>query len=690
MPIQRVSPLSAEELVKLGRVDEARTAYREILERDADNILVVEALYRLERRCGNDSAACGHLRAAAQLDSNNLRLLTDLAAMLRELNRPEEAMAVYRQILTLDERHVASHLGLGWIARARRDDPGAIGHFRAAREYLQPAAAADPDNKQIQAQLATALRELGCLDEAAAIYRRILAADAGHSPSHEGLGRIAQKRFDHEAALAHFKAAAESNSSDFAAQLNVAKLLVTMDRIAEAKSIYSHLMGQMPKGARVRAALGGLARIWQDWAGALQHFQAALESDPANVEVRMAFGHTCFDLAKWDEAEKIFRDILEDSPHHIEAMMGLAETAKARGDAGSALALFERVAAMAPLDYRPKNAIRRLKTTQGCYEWRTEIDEAIAIARSPDAAAAAQVEAARTLVQYGLTEIAAPLLSRLEAHSAAARQLGLALRQIVRMGLAQPMVAGAAHPDPADNQLESLQGFLEKPSPGSDTLLLVFPGTNNRMWMTFSLMHKMLRKTGVSIVYARDLQHDWYSSGVVGLGEDFESTVEGFRNLAGRYGARRILTLGNCIGCLGALRFGLSLGAEGVLGFGPKLQPRRNLKPDQQTSLRTFRAKRRASHQHVRARYLAAAERPNVTLFFGEHCSDDAAYVRAMTEVPGAIVTAIPGSSDPDSLKDLLILGLLEPVLRDFVANGTIAPAIHRRIAGSANLGSTA
>ncbi len=117
------------------------------------------------------------------------------------------------------------------------------------------------------------------------------------------------------------------------------------------------------------------------------------------------------------------------------------------------------------------------------------------------------------------------------------------------MGLAQPLAASSAHPDPAENQLDSLRGFIEMPSPNSDTLLIVFGGNGNRLSMTFSLMHKLLRKTGVSIIYCRDLQEEYYTRGVVGLGDDFQSTVDGFGALAARYGAKRILTLGNCAGC---------------------------------------------------------------------------------------------------------------------------------------------
>lgn len=642
------------------------------------------ALARAEKARGNDHAACNYLCRAAALDEAAVPLLLELGAALRALARADEAIAVYERILALEPHHVGAHFALGWIARVRQDDGGARGHFTVALEELRRTLERTPDNVHLQAQLATALRELGEFDESAAIYRRILGTDARHAGSHDGLGWIAWKRHDTTGALEHFRAvAALAGPDDCDARLNFARLLVMMRQVAEGKEIYASIAARGLSHARVSAGLGALARSWHDWPAALEHYETALKLDPGNIASCLALGHTLRDLSRWDESEHIFHEVLASAPRHVEALLGLAETARARGNTDTALELFEAVANLSPLDYRPKNALRRLKVAQGVFDWRTEVEEAVTVARAPGATAAAQLEAARTLVQYGLTEVATPLLERLQAHSTEARQLCMALQQMARLGLAQPILPGTAHPDPADNQLESLEGFLDKPVPGADTLLLVFAGTNNRTWMTFTLLHRVLRKTGVSIVYVRDLRRDWYATGVVGLGDDFDSTVAGFRKLAESHGAKRILTLGNCIGCLGALRFGLSLGAAGVLGLGPKLRPGNDLEADHKLSLRAFRERRSPVHQNIRERYLTAVARPKVTLFFGEHCGTDAADARSLAEVPGVTATAIRGSSDPDSLKDLLVLGELESVLQEFVTQAAIAPAIHGRIAAA-------
>lgn len=675
--------LLADAHFSAGRLDEARAAYREIVEHEKTNIKAVLALGRIERRLGDDTSARNYLRAAVSLDSDNLQAWTELAAVLRDLNQTEEAASIYRKILCRSARHAPSHLGLGGIARASHDHEAAVAHFTAALECLLAADEANPNNLATLAQLATSLRELDRAEEATSVYRKILARSPEHVQAHMGLGWLTRKRGNHEAALAHFKAAAELNPIDLQAQITLAKILGLMRRFEEAEAIYQRVLMQAPNHAQVRAALGALARTKRDWAGALEQFLAAVESDPNNVQFHIDLGRTFCDLSRWDDAERTYRSILKDSPGNIEAMIGLAETAQARGDRPAALTLFEEAAAAAPLDLRPKQEIRRLKQAQGGYDWRVEIEEAVAVARSTTAVAPAQLEAAKILVEYGLIEVARPLLSRLVVRHPGARQLLLMVRQIDRMGLAQPLSASSRNQDSAEIQLDSLRGFIEMPVPNSDTLLIVFAGTNNRISMTVSLMHKILRKTGVNIVYCRDLQQQWYSRGVVGLGHDYQSTVEGFRTLAARYGAKRILTLGNCVGSHGALRFGLSLGARGVLALSPKLQPGEGMKPRQKTQLSAIREPLAAGPTKVRSRYLEADARPEVNLIFGQHYTVDPADAHAMAGVPGVTVTGVPDSAD--ALKDLLVRGLLEPLLMDFVATGVVSAEMIERISTSGN-----
>jgi tetratricopeptide (TPR) repeat protein len=673
----------ADALVSKGRLEEARAVYGKILDHEQTGIKAMLALSLIDRRLGDNRAACSRLRVATKINPDNLHVLTDLAAVLRDLNRPDEATSIYQQILVKNADHVPSHMGLGWIARAAGDDEAAVAHFTVAHRHLREASAADPDNFHILTQLATALRGMNRTEEATPIYQQILARDPKHVQSHMGLGWIARAGGNDEAALTHFKAAAELDPIDVRMQITLGKVHFRMGRFEEAEMIFRAVAMQVPNHGQVRASLGALARKRNDWSAALEEFRAAVESDPKNVPVRVDLARTLCELERWEEAEQTYRSVLEDSPRDIEALIGLATVAKSLGDMSTALALFGEASAAAPLDLRPKREIRHLKAVPGAYDWQTEIEEAVAVTRASEVPVVTQLDAARILVEYGLTEAARPVLSKLEARFPAARQLLLAVRQIERMGVARPLPLSSADSDPAESQLESLRGFLEMPVPGSNTILIVFGGTNNRVWITFSLLHRILRKTGVTVVYCRDLQRIWYAGGIAGLGDDFQSTVEGFRTLITRYGATRVLTLGNCIGCLGALRYGLSLGAQGVLAVSPKLRLGGRPAPHQRAQLRPVHERPPVQDKNIHREYLEVSSRPNVALIFGARCARDAYVANVMADVPGVTLAAIPDSSDTDSVKDLLVRGLFEPLLQDFVANGVVSQEIHALISTS-------
>jgi tetratricopeptide (TPR) repeat protein len=673
-------------LFNQGRLAEARAACRAYLEEHPPNVRILLTLCRIERTFGDNGAAIRHARAAADLEPTNLWALSELALALRDLDRRDEAIAIYERILRMDERHAPSHLGLGWFAYLRRDEEAAARHFSVAHDYFRTAVDADPSKLHVWVQLAHALRGLKRHDEAAAIFEKILAVDALHIQAHIGRGHIALMHRDHATAHVHFKAAADRNPMNIPTRVNVANCLALMDRVEEAKAIYTRLNVQAPGHFRDRAALGDLARALLDWAGALQHFQAALESEPGNIGVRIKIGGTLCDMDQWEQAEAAFRSILIDSPQNVDAMIGLAHTARARGDRAAALAILESVATLAPFDVWTKKEIRRLRAADGPLDWKSEIEDDMVVARSPHAPLGDRIHAATTLVAYGLTEIAAPVLSELQDRSPHARKLLRVLREIERMGLAQSLVAGAPSADGIDNHLESLRGIVEKPVPGSDTLLLVFAGIEHRLWVTFSLLHKMLQCTGASVIYVRDLQQNCYSGGIVGLGDNVDASAEGFRALAKQYGARRILTLGYCVGCIGALRYGLLLGAEGVLGLHPRVQPEDARLLNEKAGIRGSRLATQAEpRRSVLAEYREAAARPQVTFIFGENCAIDAAAARSLAEITEVAAIAIPGSSEVNIFSDLLALGVLQPVLGDFVGHAAIAQATRAKITANVN-----
>jgi tetratricopeptide (TPR) repeat protein len=734
---------AAKLLRDLGRLDEAEAKFRAALAVAPENAAAMIGLAHIAREKNDDDSALMHLQNAQKAEPDNPKVLMPLGNALRTSSRWVEAQAVYEKLIEKEPSNAKAMTYLGETAQARGDADSAIAWFRRALalnpnlskasallaellgegnpsvgkntgkpadpenerlkpfwrsvrtarrkgkdaeafELLHAASLTEPGNVEILEELGASLRKLDRLDEAEGVYRDILSRDARNARAYIGLGMIARAHRDEASALTHFTAAAEIDPDNLQVRLLAAEILVKQNRSEDADVIFQSVLARSPKDPKVLSSLGVVAQKNKNWNGALTYFQAAAAAaGPSKVQYRVQLGKAYCDLLRLEEAEQTFRGVLETVPDNVEATIGLGETARLRGDSDAALDYFEAAAKLAPLNLRAKLAIRSLKTAEGTFNWQTEIEEAIAIAQAPDASTGAQLSAATVLVEYGLTDVAGPVISRLQTRSPAARQLFFAIREIERLGLAQPLFADDEGPDSADSQLNALQGFHEKPVAGSDTLLIVFAGRNNRVWMTFSLLHRILRRTGASIVYVRDLQQNWYTQGVVGLGHDYDSTVEAFNAIAGRFGAKRILTLGNCTGCLGALRYGLSLGAQGVLGIAPNVRPIGTLKPEHVARVEAIRRLLPADRKNMHTQFVEAQSRPAVALIYGEQCEPDASDAKYMADVPGVKIAGMPDVVTHDAIKDVLIRGLLEPVLREFVSRGEVSPETLERISTS-------
>ena len=105
-----------------------------------------------------------------------------------------------------------------------------------------------------------------------------------------------------------------------------------------------------------------------------------------------------------------------------------------------------------------------------------------------------------------------------------------------------------------------------------------------------------------------------------------------------------------------------------------------SLKPKDLARIEEIQKTLPPNYLDVHKQFTEATARPDVTMIFGEQAEPDASDARWMADVPGVRMAGIPNSPRHDSIKDLLLCGLLEPVLNEFVATGKVSPALLSRI----------
>lgn len=502
--------------------------------------------------------------------------------------------------------------------------------------------------------------------------------DGGGSTRVSRQARRAFRARDFRKAAPLLEAAAAEDPNNVSVLTKLARALGQLDRKSEADAIHRRILELEPTNTRIRTRLGEAE--WDEGRRdeALAHFKAAAV-DENDTKSNLRLGQRLISQWQINEAERAFERVVALEPKNVPGLLGLARCAGYAGDREKCLTFLRRAAAIQPENPQIALYIRRQEQEPAQLDWKQELSDAAVALRDEGRPTGERLWAAQRLISYGVTDIILETLPRFEAKSSQARRFVQIARQLDRSGLSQPSWASSESSDQEKEQLNAVNGVVERLKPGADVLLLVFSGAMNRAFLSLDILHRVLRTTGASIIYLRDLERTVYAGGVVGLGSDFNSTTQALRDLRKRSGARRLLTFGNCIGCAGALRYGLALGAEAMLGISPRIgAPAADaLAPSTKTKLQALMDVAPEYAGDLVDLYRAAGpDAPRVSLVAGEGSEPEASFARDMAaKVPGVVYAAIPGVY-LECFGDILARGLLPPLMASFVADGEISPDV--------------
>ena len=226
--------------------------------------------------------------------------------------------------------------------------------------WLRQVVATDATDTGARFESATALRELGRLDEADQVCREVLAEMPDQPQALMGLGYTARQRHGATAqALMYFQSALAAAPRDPWPWLEAATELRELGRLEEAEAACHTVLNMVPAAgdtpaghapARWRAlmGLGHCARGRGDRTVALAQFMDAAATASSEPWPRLEVATELRELGRIDEAEAVYRDVLAEHPHAYWAVIGLGLIARARGQRDEARAYFERAKAIDP------------------------------------------------------------------------------------------------------------------------------------------------------------------------------------------------------------------------------------------------------------------------------------------------------------------------------------------------------
>jgi tetratricopeptide (TPR) repeat protein len=197
----------ADELLYLGRNNEARLIFERAFALDADNFHCIVQLAVLTRRAGNRTRSLGLFRKALAAHPAHTGLMLEAAYDLLQLSRLDEAQVMYLRCFDVAPGNVAAMIGLGLVARQRGDRAAALEQFLAA-------VAVDPAARHAQLELAREFLDAGRYDEARQQIDRVLAQTPEDQQALVLAGHLSRATGDQEAALAAFRRAMVNQPDD--------------------------------------------------------------------------------------------------------------------------------------------------------------------------------------------------------------------------------------------------------------------------------------------------------------------------------------------------------------------------------------------------------------------------------------------------------------------------------------------
>jgi len=234
---------------RLGLLEEAGTAYRELVRSIPDNADIWNNLGGVLQQLGYPDEAEDSLRKAVQFGPESPEILFNLAAHLRQRDRNDEAAELLVQVLQLDPGFLKAHGMLCRIYHAAQQFDRALSHYRAALEL-------EPGNLGVRVEYARLLHQTGPLDQAEREYERCLADD----PLMER------------------------------ALLGLSAVLADTDRFDAARSYVDTVLAMQPDSAAAHSFMGRLHQVAGDLDQAETWYDAAGKLDPVDTTVKCNLG----------------------------------------------------------------------------------------------------------------------------------------------------------------------------------------------------------------------------------------------------------------------------------------------------------------------------------------------------------------------------------------------------------------
>lgn len=319
-----------------GRLAEAESLYRQLLNTQPDNAPVLHLLGLVAYQRGDAATAVAELGKAVALAPDQPDYFSNLGLALRANHQPQQAVEAYRKALQLAPRDAAiqNNLGSALHDLKRYDEAEASYRTALAVEAQNPSALFNlgnllsdlarhaeavqcyrqalrwmPQDADIHNNLANALRESGQFEPALASYREALRLQPGYPAAARHSGWLLQELGRPSAAMACYREAVLHDPNDDAAYFNLGNALRDAGNFADAVRNFREAIRLNPNDAEMYNNLGNALRELGQLQEAIACYRQALIIDPALHHARAHLLHQCQQACDWGDLDTLAAEV---------------------------------------------------------------------------------------------------------------------------------------------------------------------------------------------------------------------------------------------------------------------------------------------------------------------------------------------------------------------------------------------
>lgn len=382
-PLQQPSPTAAKketfsvdqaiqianQLQVSGRLSDSEKVLKQILQIDPKHAHALHLLGVVTYQAGQPILALDLIRQAIANQPNNALFESNLAEMLRQQGRVDEAIAHGERAVEIDPMMASAHsnLGialfdkqlydqaeaahlkalsiqssllqsinnLGSIERARKNLPKSI-------EWYRKALSISPEFLESSTNLGAVLVEDDQSEEAVAPLVKVLNVYPNSPEALCNLGLAYYKLNDFDKSIGLLRRSLESRPGYSEAMIGLARVLHETEQGVEAEAILQQVLQKNPSSIEAWSQLGAIYTEGADLQKAEDAYQKVIELDPENADAITGIANLRMEAGNLKEAEGLLQQALQIDDQNLGARFHLVQVNKVRAGDSNLQALESR------------------------------------------------------------------------------------------------------------------------------------------------------------------------------------------------------------------------------------------------------------------------------------------------------------------------------------------------------------